>query len=554
MVRKESLVPAAITVSGQVTGTPGNDDYQGSTGNDTMLMQQGGDDTLFGDDGSDGFYFGAAFNALDKVDGGAGIDTLALQGPYSGSTTNLSQVSNTEVVLLLSGSDTRFGDNANNRYSYNLTSIDGNVAAGQILTLQATGLLPGENIVFDGSAESDGGFRIYPGQGVDVLKGGAGSDGFFFGADHNLSGRDQIDGGAGVDSIALRGNYVGTGRVVFTDSSFAHIEVLAILSSHTNEYGGTVSPDGFDYDIVTADGNVAAGQRLDVIAARLGSDESLIFDGSAELDGTFRVISGAGNDTIHGSQGNDVLFGGAGFDFLYAENGSDYLDGGAGGDVLYFGANLDSNDSANGGADVDQLWIGGRDYTDADFSGVTGMESVAIITAGNSYVFADKAQQAGIMSIGDVSSGANIIDATAYHDYLVLGISGGAGGDLLAGGSGYENLYIYNHRTDSYGNFKDQIYGFVSGFDVIDATFMSGETNGAFQMNFVGNFSSEFSAELALPFNFGKLNAAFVTSTHTLWFDLNNDRQFDDHDLSIILVGVNSLRPEDVKHGAFVIG
>ena len=35
-------------------------------------------------------------------------------------------------------------------------------------------------------------------------------------------------------------------------------------------------------------------------------------------------------------------------------------------------------------------------------------------------------------------------------------------------------------------------------------------------MNFVGNFASEISAEVALPFNFGKLNAVFVTGTQTL--------------------------------------
>ncbi|MDB5671503.1 MAG: tandem-95 repeat protein, partial [Alphaproteobacteria bacterium] len=129
--------------------------------------------------------------------------------------------------------------------------------------------------------------------------------------------------GPGIDSIALRGNYVGATAVVFQDASFTNIEVLALLSGHTNEYGGVIVPTGFDYDVTMANGNVAAGQRLDVIATGLRSDESFHFDGSAESDGSYRILSGAGSDIIVGGSGDDTIYGGLGRDFLSGGSGAD---------------------------------------------------------------------------------------------------------------------------------------------------------------------------------------------------------------------------------------
>ncbi|MDB5722994.1 MAG: tandem-95 repeat protein, partial [Alphaproteobacteria bacterium] len=105
------------------------------------------------------------------------------------------------------------------------------------------------------------------------------------------------------------------------------VEVLAFLSGHTNEYGGALVAGGFDYDVTLANGNVAAGQSLDVIATGLGADESLRFDGRAESDGTFRILSGAGDDTLFGGAGADTLSGGL---------GKDRLEGGAGADTYVF--------------------------------------------------------------------------------------------------------------------------------------------------------------------------------------------------------------------------
>ena len=185
-------------------GTPGPDTLVGTGGDDTFWLQSGGDDNASGGEGSDGFYFGSVYTSSDVVDGGGGADSVALQGDYAALT--LGALSKVEVLLLASGSDTRFGASGASRHDYNLTSTDANVATGAILTLIAGDLLADEDLAFNGAAESDGNFRVFAGRGTDTLTGGAGSDGFFFGADGNLTGADRIDGGAGIDSIALRGD------------------------------------------------------------------------------------------------------------------------------------------------------------------------------------------------------------------------------------------------------------------------------------------------------------------------------------------------------------
>ncbi|MBW1775830.1 MAG: calcium-binding protein, partial [Deltaproteobacteria bacterium] len=64
----------------------------------------------------------------------------------------------------------------------------------------------------------------------------------------------------------------------------------------------------------------------------------------------------AGNDLIHGDQGNDQLLGGTGNDWLFGDNGNDVMDGGPGNDVLVGGR---GNDTILGDEGNDLL-VGGR--------------------------------------------------------------------------------------------------------------------------------------------------------------------------------------------------
>jgi serralysin len=306
----------------QLTGGGGADRLAGGAGTDLFLLQDGGDDVADGGPGGDAFVFGAALTAGDQVDGGPDKDQLGLQGNYS-LTFGPGNLIGIETLALLSGSDTRFGDPGTHFYSYNLTSVDANVAAGQQLVVNYNGLRPGENVSFDGSAETDGSFFFYGGQGDDVLKGGAGGDAFFFGSDGRFGPAERIQGGAGLDQLGLRGDYAA--ELVFRPDTIGDVETIALLSAADTRFaaGGTL----FSYWLRTDDGNVAAGRRLSVNGAGLAPGETLRFDGSGESDGSFRILAGAGAD---------ILTGGAQADFLYGGRGADRLAGGGGADILFY--------------------------------------------------------------------------------------------------------------------------------------------------------------------------------------------------------------------------
>ena len=227
---------------------------------------------------------------------------------------------NVESLVLLSGSVTAFGDSTGSFYSYNLKTQDANVAGGKTLTVNWSLLRAGENVTFDGSAETDGKFLIYAGQGEDRITGGGLNDAFFF-AEGAFTAADRIDGGAGSNQIGLRGDYSGAKAVIFDALTILNIQSIALLSGKDTRFGAA-GPD-YRYDLKIHDGNVAGGGVLTVNGGRLQAGESVAFDGSAELDGSFRFFGGAGNDGFTGGAQNDFIYGGLGADTLRGGGGSD---------------------------------------------------------------------------------------------------------------------------------------------------------------------------------------------------------------------------------------
>ena len=76
----------------------------------------------------------------------------------------------------------------------------GTVSQENFNTLQV-----GENVIFDGSDESDGAFLTYGGLGDDTLTGGDQNDWFYFGNLGRWAAGDIVNGGAGkVQCLQLR--------------------------------------------------------------------------------------------------------------------------------------------------------------------------------------------------------------------------------------------------------------------------------------------------------------------------------------------------------------
>jgi Ca2+-binding RTX toxin-like protein len=311
-------------------GNSANNRLDGGGGNDTFYVHAGGNDTIIGGAGNDVILFGAAMNFFDAVDGGSGIDQIALQG--GGGVAFGAGVVNVESLTLLSGLDSRFGDTLRNLYDYVITTQDVNVAAGAQLIVDAAGLVGGEDLTFNGGAETDGSFFICGGLGTDTLTGGAKNDVFLFGSAGQFGAGDVVNGGAGIDQLALRGNYT----VAFGAGQLVGVESIGLVSAQDTRFGALGT--NYSYNLTLADGNVAAGVQMIVDAAQLrGATETLTFNGSAETDGSFRVFGGLNGDTITG---------GAGADNLQGNGGADVLTGGGGADIFKYLSASDSTAAA----------------------------------------------------------------------------------------------------------------------------------------------------------------------------------------------------------------
>jgi Ca2+-binding RTX toxin-like protein len=337
---------ATSTTAGQTLRANASDNIvTGTDFNDWFYLTSGGNDAATGGAGTDIFLMGAYFTSADRIDGGAGTDALVLQGNYS-TTIGAAAVTGIESFSILTGSDARYGDSGLNRYNYALTTQDDLIASGVQVTFNASGLLATENFTLNGSAETDGRFLMWAGLGIDTLTGGAGDDTFNF-AEDRWQAADKVVGGAGADTVMLRGNHT----IAFSATALTGVETLSLTSGPSR---GTT----FAYNLTTHDGNVAAGQVLTVDGSTLAGVDGFTFSGSAETDGSFVIKGGASNDVLTGGAGNDTIDGGAGNDILRGVGGTDTLSGGDNNDVIYGGS---GNDTLLGGKGNDQLYAEGDD-------------------------------------------------------------------------------------------------------------------------------------------------------------------------------------------------
>ena len=352
-----------------------NDYVDGGGGDDFLFLSgsgTGGDDVAFGGSGNDAIYMGGSFSSGDRIDGGAGSDDqLGLHGTQNVHLT-ATTLTNVETIVLLSGSDRRYDNLFDSRYDYGLSMNDANVAAGEVLTINGSGLLQFEDIYFDGSAETDGAFRTFGGMGSDVFIGGAQNDGFFFG-EGRFGSQDQVHGGGGSDNqVGLRGDY----SIDFTQpgysSSLNGVQTLVLISATDPRYLAGSDPD-CDYSLTLGDGLVSGTNRFTVNGAGLHSGETMVVNGSGETSASLRLIGGAAGDTLTGGGGNDEIFGNLGADILSGNGGADafiYTDvaqsrGGTIDRILDFSTGTDKIDlsaiDANSNADGNQAFTFSND-------------------------------------------------------------------------------------------------------------------------------------------------------------------------------------------------
>lgn len=192
----------------------------------------------------------------------------------------------------------------------------------------------------------------------------------------------------------------------------------------------------------------------DVIVAGAGNDN---ING---LGGNDRICGDAGNDSINGSTGDDFVLGGSGSDRISGSDGADTLVGNPGG-----GSNDDAGDTISGGPGNDFLdgWFGndslrggpGNDqlrgeagtdsitYSDAPSAvtvslvsntatGGAGSDSIVAVENVIASPFSDRVTGSAGANTVNAGSGNDTVDGQAGNDRL----SGESGNDLLRGRAG----------------------------------------------------------------------------------------------------------------------
>jgi Ca2+-binding RTX toxin-like protein len=328
-------------------------DLEGGAGDDvlavgyrgTFRLGRGGSDTCIGGSGVDSFIVEGQLDAGDSLDGGAGVDRVNIGGDYSaGLTVTGSMLHDIEAIDL------------SPLFDVDLTFTDDVIAAGVTFRFNAPSftVFSVNDLVIDGSAESDGFWSFgggisndaYTGGaladqfdfattntggqgGVDIAHGGDGDDVILF--DEKLTRDDQADGGGGFDVLELDGDY--SAGVAFRAASVSDVEQIVLAAGHSYRLttaNPTARADGF-----TVTGSaLLAGETL-FLDAGAESNSGLVLQGGLDAD---TLIAGGGDDSLSGVDGNDSLVGGDGDDTIFGAAGRDTLAGGLGADDLDGGA------------------------------------------------------------------------------------------------------------------------------------------------------------------------------------------------------------------------
>jgi Ca2+-binding RTX toxin-like protein len=262
---------------------------------------------------------------------------------------------------------------------------------------QTNGALPAASLF--GGADNDtlaggaGNDQLFGQAGNDMLLGSGGFD-FLFGGSEN----DALTGGDADDQVF---GQAGDDRMIWNPGDDTDLNEGGEGSDTVEVNGG----GGAEQFTATANGTRVRFDRINPapFAIDIGTSENLVLNANGGNDSfsatgnlaaliKITVDGGAGNDTILGSNGIDLLLGGA---------DNDLVDGQQGNDVAFLGAGNDTFQWDPGdGSDV----VEGQDGTDTLlFNGSAGDERMAVSANGGRVVFTRDIGNI-VMDLDDVES------------------------------------------------------------------------------------------------------------------------------------------------------
>jgi Ca2+-binding RTX toxin-like protein len=361
--------------------------------------------------------------------------TLSVYGDSADNTIQLSR--NAAGAILVNGGAVNIVGGAATVANTALMQVFG-LSGDDLITLsEASGALPasklyggsGNDTIIGGSAAD----QVFGQSGNDILQGKGGFDHLFGGsAEDTLTGGDADDqvfgqngndkmvwnpgddtdlneGGGGTDTVEVNG---GGGAEVFT----------------TTANGARVRFDRIDPAPFAID--IGTSEKL-VLNANGGNDQFSATGNLAALIG-ITVDGGAGEDTLLGSNGIDLLFGGDDKDFIDGQQGNDTVFMGAGDDTFQWDPG-DGSDTVEGQEGADTLlfnWSTGSETMEASANGVRLRFTRNL---GTIALDVDDVEKVNVNMLGGVDTFiANDLGATDVTELNVNLALFGGGGDLAA--------------------------------------------------------------------------------------------------------------------------
>jgi Ca2+-binding RTX toxin-like protein len=328
----------------------------------------------------------------------------------------------------------------------------------------------------DGLNGGDGNDTLVGGKGTDDVHGGAGNDTLVW---NNGDGSDRLNGDAGNDLAEVNGS-----------PTLGDVFTLAPESGGVKFQRTNLVP--FTLDTAT--------ERFQVNG--LGGDDSITAQDGVGAATLLSVDGGAGNDTVNGSdgpdlilggEGNDVLNGGGGDDRIVGGPGSDAMNGGAGDDTLVWN-NGDGTDVINGDAGRDDVEVNGSPTAGDEFTvqpngarikfDRTNLVPFTLDIGSSETMHANGLGGDDTITVGDVGSYSVTASGGPGNDTLngggssetFLGGSGndtinpGGGIDFVSGDAGDDTVNIRDNTADVAlgGEGNDSVVADAASLDILD--------------------------------------------------------------------------------------
>jgi Ca2+-binding RTX toxin-like protein len=348
------------------------------------------------------------------------------------------------VILVNGGAVTVIGGTATVANT-GLIQVFGNAGNDTITLNEASGALPRANLF--GGAGNDtltggsGGDQLFGQSGNDTLLGKGGFD-FLFGGSENdtLTGGDaddQVFGESGSDRMVwnpgddtdLNEGGDGTDTVEVNGGNGA--EVFTTTANGTRVRFDRLEPAPFSIDIGTS-------EKLTLNAN--GGNDSYSATGNLAALIQITVDGGAGDDSILGSNGNDVLFGGDNNDFVDGQQGNDVAFLGAGDDVFQWDPG-DGNDTVEGHDGTDRMLFNGSNGAESFTASANGPRLLFTRDLGNIVLDTNDVEVVDLNTLGNTDT-VNVNDLSGTDVVQInTNLAGAIGGTV---GDGTADVIVVN--------------------------------------------------------------------------------------------------------------